>query len=132
MKWLRCAENVLNLFSLSVALFSCYKLHFCIGRARGHAAVPHFVSEEEREGLPERLAEAGPHKTIDNGVDRRVGVGHAVSPRLDLIGCIVRLEVWIERLEEDKDLNGTPADGEEDNNDHYHFGNLTPNGDGSL
>ncbi len=24
---------------------------------------------------------------------------------------------------------GPPADGEESNNDHYHFGNLTPNGD---
>lgn len=90
------------------------------------------MSEEEWKGLPERFAEACTHETVDNGVDGGVGVGHAVGPRLDLICCVVRLEVWIERLEEDKDLNGTPADGEEDHYDHHHFGNLTPNGDGSL
>lgn len=90
------------------------------------------MSEEEGEGLPERLAEASAHKTVDNRVDRRVGIGHAVSPCLDLICCVVGLEVGVERLEQDKDLNGTPANGEEDNNDHYHFGNLTPNGDSSL
>lgn len=119
-------------FPLSVAFLCRYEFDFCIGRAGGHAAVPHFVSEEEGKGLPERLAEAGAHKTVDNGVDRGVGIGHAVGPRFDLICCVVGLEVGIERLEQDKDLNGTPADGEEDNDDHYHFGNLAPDGDGSL
>lgn len=127
--WFRC--HWLS-FPLSVALLRCYKLYFCIGSAGGDAAVPHFVSEEEGEGLPERLAEAGAHESVDNRVDRGVGIGHAVSPRLDLVCCVVGLEVGVERLEQDKDLNWTPANGEEDDNDHYHFGNLTPNRDSSL
>ncbi len=127
--WLR--YHLLS-FPLSVALLRCYELYLCIGRAGGDTAVSHFVSEEEGKGLPEGLAEAGAHKTVDNRVDRGVGIGHAVGPCLDLICCVVGFEVGIERLEQDKDLNGTPADGEESNNDHYHFGNLTPNGDRSL
>lgn len=90
------------------------------------------MSEEEGECFPEGLSEAGTHKAIHDGVDRRVGIRHAVGPGLDLIRGIIDLKVGVERLKEDKDLNGTPADGEEHHDDHHHFGNLTPDGNGSL
>lgn len=90
------------------------------------------MSEEEGEGLPEGLSEAGTHEAIHDGVDRRVGVRHAVCPRLDLICGIINLKVRVERLKEDKDLNRTPADGKEHHDDYHHFGYLAPDGNGSL
>lgn len=90
------------------------------------------MSEEEGESLPEGFSEAGTHEAIHDGVDGRVGIRHAVGPRLDLICGIIDLKVRVERLKEDKDLDGTPADGEEHHDDYHHFGNLTPDGNGSL
>lgn len=119
-------------FPFRVTLLRGHKLDFRVGRARGHAAVPHRVSEQEGKGLPEGFAEAGPHEAVDDGVDGRVGVGHAVGPRLDLVGGVVDLEVGVETLEEDEDLNGAPANGEERHDDHYHFGDLASDGEGSL
>lgn len=52
--------------------------------------------EQKWEGFPERLLEGCSHETINYGVDRRVGVGHTVGPRLDLVcgvvGPVVRIE----------------------------------------
>lgn len=76
--------------------------------------------KQKREGFPEGLLKGGSHESINDGVDRRVGVRHAVGPRLDLVCGIVGLVVWRERLKENKDLDGTPADGEEqDDYDHH-------------
>ena len=69
--------------------------------------------EQEGEGLLEGLAEAGSHEPVHNGIDGGVGIRHAVGPCLYLVGCVVGFEVRVERLEEDKDLDGTPADSEE-------------------
>lgn len=90
------------------------------------------MSEEEGESLFEGLSETGTHEAIHDGVNRRVGIRHAVGPRLDLICGIINLKVGVERLKEDKDLNWTPADGEEHHDDYHHFGYLTPDGNGSL
>lgn len=88
--------------------------------------------EQEGKSFPERLLETSSHKAINYGVDRGVGVGHAVGPRLDLVCGIVRLVVRIERLEEDKDLDGPPADGKEKHNHYHHLGNFAPDADCSL
>lgn len=90
------------------------------------------MPEEEGEGLSEGLSKAGTHKAIHDGVDRRVGIRHAVGPCLDLICGIINLKVGVERLKEDKDLNRAPADGEKQHNDYHHFRNLAPDGNGSL
>lgn len=76
--------------------------------------------EQKRESFPEGLLEGGAHEAVNYGINRRVGVRHAVGPRLDLVGCVVGLIICRERLKEDKDLDGTPADGEkEDSYDHH-------------
>ena len=80
--------------------------------------------EQEGKGFPERLLKTGSHETINNGVDRGVGVRHAVGPRLDLVRGVVWLIVWIERLKEGEDLDGSPADGEEEDNDYHHLGDF--------
>lgn len=88
--------------------------------------------EQKWEGFPEGLLESSSHETINYGVDRRVGIGHAVGPRLDLVCGVVGPVVWIERLEEGKDLDGTPADGEEEDDYHHHLGHFAPDADSSL
>ena len=88
--------------------------------------------EEEREGLPEGLPEASAHEAVNERVDRGVGVRHAVGPRLDLVGGIVGLVVRVKRLEKHKELDGTPADGEEEDDDHHHLGDFASYGDGPL
>lgn len=90
------------------------------------------MSEEGGECLLEGLAEASPHESIHNRVDRGVGVRHTVGPSLDLVCGIIDFKVGVEGLEEGKDLNGTPANGEQHHDDDHHFGNLTPDGNGSL
>lgn len=77
--------------------------------------------KQERERFPEGLLKTGSHEAINDGVDRGVGVRHAVGPRLDLVRCIVWLVVWMERLEQDKDLDWTPADGKQENDDDDHL-----------
>lgn len=119
-------------FSFCIALVCCNKFDFCICCTGDYAAVPHRMLEEEGESLLEGLSEAGTHKAIHDGVDRRVGIRHAVGPCLDLICGIINLKVRVERLKEDKDLNWTPADCEEHYDDYHHFGNLTPDGNSSL
>lgn len=119
-------------FPFCVALVCCNKFDFCICCTGSYTAVPHCLSEEKGESLSEGLSKAGTHKAIHNGVDRWVGIWHAVGPCLDLICGIIDLKVGVERLKEDKDLNWTPADGEEHHNDYDHFGNLTSDGNGSL
>lgn len=88
--------------------------------------------EQKREGFPEGLFESGSHETVNYRVDRRVGVRHTVGPRLDLVCRIVGLVVRIERLEEDEDLDGTPANGEEEDDYYHHLGDFSPNTDSSL
>lgn len=88
--------------------------------------------EEKREGFPEGLLEGGTHESINNWVDRGVGVGHAVGPRFDLVRGVVGLVVWIERLKEHEDLDGSPADGEKQDNHHHHLRDFAPDSDGSL
>ena len=88
--------------------------------------------EQKREGFPEGLLECGSHETVNDGVDRRVGVGHAVSPRLDLVCGVGGPEVGIERLEEDEDLDGTPANGKEEDDYYDHLGDFAPDTDSSL
>lgn len=88
--------------------------------------------EQEGERFPEGLLKAGSHETIYDGVDGGVGVGHAVGPRLDLVRGVVGLVVWIERLEKDEDLDGTPADGEEEDDHYHHLGDFAPYADCSF
>lgn len=77
--------------------------------------------EEKREGFPEGLLEGGSHETINDRVDGGVGVGHAVGPRFDLVCGVVGLVAWMERLKEHEDLDGTPADGKEQDDHHHHL-----------
>lgn len=93
-----------------------------------HAIVLYALAEEEGERLLEGLAEAVSHECIDYGVERRVGIRHAIGPRLDLVGLIVGLEVTIEALKEQVELDGTPANGEQQHNHYNHLGNLGPHG----
>lgn len=88
--------------------------------------------EQEGEGFSEGFLEAGSHETVDYGVDRGVGVGHAVGPCLDFVRGVVGPVVWVERLEEDKYLDGTPADGEEEDDHYHHLGDFAPDADCSL
>lgn len=88
--------------------------------------------EQKREGFPKGLLEGGSHETVNYGVDRRVGVGHAVGPRLDLVCGVVGPEVRIERLKEDEDLDGTPADGKQKDDYDHHLGDFAPDTDSSL
>lgn len=88
----------------------------------------HSWLENEREDFLEGLPEIGTHESIDHGVDKGVGVGHAVGPDLDFIGIIVALDTWDKGLEENKELHGAPADGEENHNDGHHAGDLDPCG----
>lgn len=88
--------------------------------------------EQKWEGFPEGLLKCGSHETINYGVDGRVGVGHAVGPRFDLVCGVVGPVIWIERLEEDKNLDGTPADGEEEDDYYHHLGDFAPDADSSL
>ena len=88
--------------------------------------------EQEWERLLEGLAEAGSHEAVDYRVDRRVGVGHAVGPGLDLVGGVVGPVVRREGLKEDEELNGTPAHCEEKHNHHHHLGDFPPDADGPL
>lgn len=88
--------------------------------------------EEEGKGLPEGLLKTGPHEAINDGVDRGVGVGHAVGPRLDLVRGVVGLILGVEGLKEDKELDGTPAHSEQEDDHHYHLGHLAPYAYGSL
>lgn len=88
--------------------------------------------EEKREGFPERLLERGPHEAVNDGVDRGVGVRHAVGPRFDFVRGVVGLVVWVEGLEEGEDLDGTPADGEEEDDHNHHLGHFAPDADGPL
>lgn len=104
-----------------ISLLRCNKLDFGIRSPRSHAAVSDLVLEKEREGFPEGLLEGGAHEPINYGVDGRVGVGHAVGPRLDLVRSVVGPVVGIERLKEDEDLDGAPADGEEEDDYDHHL-----------
>lgn len=115
-----------------VAFLCSNKLDLSIGSPRSHAAISHLVFEQKWEGFPEGLLEGGSHETVNYGVDRRVGVGHTVGPRLDLVCGIVGPVVWIEGLEEDEDLDGTPADGEEEDDYYHHLRDFAPNTDSSL
>lgn len=94
-----------------VAFLRRDKLDLGVGRPGGHAAVPDFVSVQEGKGLPERLLETGAHEAVNNGIDGGVGIRHAVCPCLDLIRGIRCPKIRIEGLKEDKDLDGTPAQG---------------------
>lgn len=109
-----------------VAFLCSNKLDLSIGCSRSHAAVPDLVLEQEWERLSERLLEVGAHESVNDWVDGGVGIGHAVGPRFDLIGGVVWPIVWIEGLEEDEDLDGTPADGEEQHDHHHHPGDFAP------
>lgn len=88
--------------------------------------------EQKWEGFPEGLLEGGSHETVNYGVDRRVGVGHAVGPSLDLVCGVVVLIVWIKRLKKGEDLDGTPADGEKQDNYNHHLGDFAPDTDSSF
>lgn len=88
--------------------------------------------EQKRERFPEGLLEGGAHEAVNYGINGRVGVRHAVGPRLDLVGRVVGLVVCRERLKEDKDLDRTPADGKEEDDYNYHLGDFAPDADGSL
>lgn len=77
--------------------------------------------EQKRERFPEGLLEGGTHEAINYGINRRVGIRHAVGPCLDLVGCVVGLIVCRERLKEDKDLDRTPADCEKEDDDNHHL-----------
>lgn len=119
-------------FPFIVAFLCGDKLDLCVGCAGVHTAVPYLVFEQEWEGFLEGLAETGPHETVYKRIDRGVGIRHTVGPGLNLVSGISGLEVWVERLEEDKDLDGTPADGEKQDDDHHHFRDLAPDGNGSF
>lgn len=109
-----------------------YKLHLVVHRSGGDAAVPDFIPEHERKGLLEGLAETGAHEAVDDGVDGGVGVGHAVGPGFDFVGGVVGLEPRVEALEQAEELDGAPADGEEQDDDDHHLRDFTPHGDGPL
>lgn len=115
-----------------VALLCGNKLDLSVGGPRSRAAVSDLAPKQEREGFPEGLLKAGSHEAVNYGVDRGVSVRHAVGPRLDLVRRVAGLVVWMERLEEDKDLDGTPADGKEENDNHNHLGDFAPDTDCSL
>ena len=115
-----------------VPFFRGHKFDLCVGGAGHRAAVSDPVLEEKGEGLPEGLLKAGPHEAVDDGVDGGVGVGHAVGPRLDLVGGVVGLVLGIEGLKEDKELDGTPAHGEQEDDHHHHPGHLAAYADGPL
>lgn len=88
--------------------------------------------EQKRESLTERLLEICSHEAINNGIHGGVGIGHAVGPRFDLVCGVVWLVAWIERLEEDEDLDGTPTDGKEEDDHYHHLGDFAPDTYGSL
>lgn len=90
------------------------------------------MPEQEGEGFPEGLLKTGSHEAINYGVNRRVSIGHAVGPCLDLVCCVVWPVVWIERLEKDKNLDRAPADGEEEDYHYHHLGDFAPDADCSL
>lgn len=115
-----------------VAFHRGNELDLGVGGPGSRAAVSDLVPEQEGEGLPEGLLEGGSHEAVDYRVDGRVGVGHAVGPRLYLVRGVVRLVVRMERLEEDEDLDGTPANGEKEDDHHHHLGDFAPDTDGSL
>lgn len=115
-----------------VSFLRGHKLDLSVGGPGSHAAVSHLVLEQKGEGLPEGLLEGGAHEAVNYGINRRVGVRHAVGPRLDLVGCVAGLIVCREGLKEDKDLDRTPADGEEEDDHDDHLGDFAPDADGSL
>lgn len=115
-----------------VSFLRGHELDLSIGGPGSHAAVSDLVLEQKWERFPEGLLKGGAHEAVNYGINRRVGVRHAVRPRLDLVGCVVGLIVCRERLEEDKDLDRTPADGEEEDDYDYHLGHFAPDADGSL
>lgn len=115
-----------------VALLCSHKLDLSIGRPRGHAAVPDLVLEQKWERFPEGLLEGGAHEAINYGIDRRVGVRHAVGPCLDLVGCVVGLIVCREGLKENKDLDRAPADCEKEDDYDHHLRHFAPDANGSL
>lgn len=115
-----------------VSLLGGHELDLGVGRPGSHAVVSDLVLEQKREGFPEGLLEGGTHEAVNYGIHRRVGVRHAVGPRLDLVGCVVGLVVCRERLKEDKDLDRSPADGKEEDDYDDHLGDFTPDADGPL
>lgn len=125
-------QSVICIIIVVVSFLCCDKLDLGIGSPGSHAAVPDLVLEEKREGFPERLLERGPHEAVNDGVDRGVGVRHAVGPRFDFVRGVVGLVVWVEGLEEGEDLDGTPADGEEEDDHNHHLGHFAPDADGPL
>lgn len=120
------------IYCIVVALLCSHKLDLSIGCPWSHAAVSDLVLEQKWESFPEGLLEGGAHEAINYGINRRVGVRHAVGPRLDLVGCVVELIVCRERLKEDKDLDGTPADGEEEDDYDHHLWDFAPDANGSF
>lgn len=115
-----------------VSFLRGHELDLSVGGPGSHAAVSDLVLEQKREGFAEGLLEGGAHEAVNYGIHGRVGVRHAVGPCLDLVGGVTGLIVCGERLEEDKDLDGTPADGEEEDDDDDHLGDFAPDADGSL
>lgn len=93
-----------------------------------HAIVPYTLAEEEGERFLEGFAETVSHESINNRVEGRVSIRHAISPRLNLIGFIVHLEMEIEALKKQVELDRTPANGKKKHNHYNHLGNLSSHG----
>lgn len=93
-----------------------------------HAIVPYTLAEEEGKGFLEGFAETVSHESINNRVEGRVSIRHAISPRLNLIGFIIRLETEIEALKKQVELDRTPANGKKKYNHYNHLGNLSSHG----
>ena len=123
-----CVHNVIVI----VPFFCGHKFDLGVGGPGHCAAVSDLMLEEEGECFPEGLLKAGPHEAVNNEVDGRVGVGHTVGPRLDLVGGVVGLVLGVEGLKENKELDGPPAHGEQKDDHHHHLGHLAPYAYGSL
>lgn len=85
--------------------------------------VPWFPPQQTSKDLLEPFAEVLGDQGIDNGVEARVGIRHAVREQAQSVGRLVEWEVSVE-IVENKHMVGQPTEAEEDghNDDHFsHF-----------
>lgn len=95
-------------------------MHFSVGIRSSYSNTGHSLLKEERKNFIKGFAKVGTHECIYNGIDGRIGVGHAVGPYLHLISVVITFESGTKCLKKDIELNGTPTDSEEKYNNSHH------------
>lgn len=85
--------------------------------------IPPFFTEDAAEDFLEAFAEVLGHQGVDDGVNARVCVGHAVREKPEGVRSLIEREVSIQ-VAQDHHVVRQPAYAEEDGDDNDHFGDF--------